>query len=101
MASDSRIGGTAQEFWGALEAALDADVHGGGRACDRSSYRYGRRRQLRCCRRTALRAVQELSQGDGDHHPALTTAFQEHLVYINVHTAKDPNGEIRGQVAVG
>jgi hypothetical protein len=28
-------------------------------------------------------------------------AFKKHLLYVNVHTAKNPNGEIRGQLAVG
>jgi hypothetical protein len=32
---------------------------------------------------------------------ALKTAFKKHLLYVNVHTAKNPNGEIRGQLAVG
>ncbi len=29
------------------------------------------------------------------------TAFKKHLLYVNVHTAKTPNGEIRGQLAAG
>jgi hypothetical protein len=29
------------------------------------------------------------------------SAFKKHLVYVNVHTAKNPNGEIRGQLARG
>jgi len=33
--------------------------------------------------------------------PALMTAFKKHLLYVNVHTAKNPNGEIRGQLAAG
>jgi len=28
-------------------------------------------------------------------------AFKKHLLYVNVHTAKNPNGEIRGQLARG
>ena len=32
---------------------------------------------------------------------ALKTAFRKHLLYVNVHTAKNPNGEIRGQLSVG
>jgi len=28
-------------------------------------------------------------------------AFKKHLLYVNVHTAKNPNGEIRGQLAAG
>ncbi len=32
---------------------------------------------------------------------ALRTAFKKHLLYVNVHTAKNPNGEIRGQLAAG
>lgn len=31
----------------------------------------------------------------------LMTAFKKHLLYVNVHTAKNPNGEIRGQLAAG
>jgi CHRD domain-containing protein len=33
--------------------------------------------------------------------PAEMTAFKKHLLYVNVHTAKNPNGEIRGQLAAG
>jgi hypothetical protein len=33
--------------------------------------------------------------------PALLKAFKKHLLYVNVHTAKNPNGEIRGQLARG
>jgi hypothetical protein len=33
--------------------------------------------------------------------PALRTAFKKHLLYVNVHTAKNPNGEIRGQLSAG
>jgi hypothetical protein len=33
--------------------------------------------------------------------PSLLAAFKKHLLYVNVHTAKNPNGEIRGQLAVG
>ena len=33
--------------------------------------------------------------------PALLSAFKKHLLYVNVHTAKNPNGEIRGQLASG
>ena len=32
---------------------------------------------------------------------ALLAAFKKHLLYVNVHTAKNPNGEIRGQLAAG
>jgi hypothetical protein len=32
---------------------------------------------------------------------ALLSAFKKHLLYVNVHTAKNPNGEIRGQLAAG
>ncbi|HEY8029274.1 MAG TPA: CHRD domain-containing protein [Gaiellaceae bacterium] len=32
---------------------------------------------------------------------ALMTAFKKHNLYVNVHTAKNPNGEIRGQLAAG
>ena len=31
----------------------------------------------------------------------LRSAFKKHLLYVNVHTAKNPNGEIRGQLARG
>jgi CHRD domain len=33
--------------------------------------------------------------------PAIKTAFKKHLLYVNVHTLKNPNGEIRGQLSVG
>jgi hypothetical protein len=32
---------------------------------------------------------------------ALMKAFKKHLLYVNVHTAKNPAGEIRGQLASG
>ena len=32
---------------------------------------------------------------------ALMRAFTKHLLYVNVHTAKNPAGEIRGQLARG
>lgn len=32
---------------------------------------------------------------------ALMKAFSKHLLYVNVHTAKNPNGEIRGQLTIG
>ena len=32
---------------------------------------------------------------------AVKSAFGKHLLYVNVHTAKNPNGEIRGQLSVG
>jgi Cu/Zn superoxide dismutase len=31
----------------------------------------------------------------------LIAAFKKHDLYVNVHTAKNPNGEIRGQLAAG
>ena len=33
--------------------------------------------------------------------PQLLAQFKSHLLYVNVHTAKNPNGEIRGQLARG
>jgi hypothetical protein len=33
--------------------------------------------------------------------PALLSALKKHLLYVNVHTAKNPAGEIRGQLASG
>jgi hypothetical protein len=32
---------------------------------------------------------------------ALKTDLKKHLLYVNVHTAKNPNGEIRGQLSIG
>jgi hypothetical protein len=31
----------------------------------------------------------------------LVAAFKKHDLYVNVHTAKNPNGEVRGQLAPG
>jgi len=33
--------------------------------------------------------------------PALMAAFKKHHLYVNVHTMKNQNGEIRGQLAAG
>jgi hypothetical protein len=33
--------------------------------------------------------------------PAVLSAFKKHLLYVNIHTAKNPGGEIRGQLARG
>jgi CHRD domain len=32
---------------------------------------------------------------------SIVSAFKKHLLYVNVHTAKNPAGEIRGQLVVG
>jgi hypothetical protein len=32
---------------------------------------------------------------------SVMAAFKKHLLYVNVHTDKNPNGEIRGQLAAG
>jgi CHRD domain len=32
---------------------------------------------------------------------SLMSAFKKHLLYVNVHTAKNPAGEIRGQLVTG
>ena len=32
---------------------------------------------------------------------SLVSAFKKHDLYVNVHTVKNPNGEIRGQLAAG
>ena len=32
---------------------------------------------------------------------AMKSAIKSHLLYVNVHTAKNPAGEIRGQISVG
>jgi hypothetical protein len=32
---------------------------------------------------------------------SVLAAFKKHLLYVNVHTAKNPNGEIRGQLSRG
>jgi hypothetical protein len=32
---------------------------------------------------------------------SVLAAFKKHLLYVNVHTDKNPNGEIRGQLAQG
>lgn len=39
--------------------------------------------------------------GTATVNSAVLSAFKKHLLYVNVHTAKNPNGEIRGQLAVG
>jgi hypothetical protein len=41
------------------------------------------------------------AKGTASLTPALLSAFKKHLLYVNVHTAKNPNGEIRGQLAIG
>jgi hypothetical protein len=33
--------------------------------------------------------------------PTVRAAFNKHRLYVNVHTRKNPNGEIRGQIAAG
>jgi len=41
------------------------------------------------------------AKGTATITPTLLAAFKKHLLYVNVHTAKNPAGEIRGQLAVG
>jgi hypothetical protein len=40
-------------------------------------------------------------KGTATLNAAELAAFKKHLLYVNVHTAKNPNGEIRGQLALG
>jgi CHRD domain len=39
--------------------------------------------------------------GTGTISTVALNDFKKHLLYVNVHTAKNPNGEIRGQLARG
>ena len=39
--------------------------------------------------------------GTATVNATLMAAFKKHLLYVNVHTGKNPAGEIRGQLAVG
>jgi CHRD domain len=41
------------------------------------------------------------AKGTATISATLMTAFKKHLLYVNVHTAKNPDGEIRGQLAAG
>jgi hypothetical protein len=41
------------------------------------------------------------ASGSATISAALMKDFKKHLLYVNVHTAKNPAGEIRGQVAAG
>jgi hypothetical protein len=38
-------------------------------------------------------------KGTAKISPMVVQEIQKHLAYVNVHTAKNPNGEIRGQLA--
>jgi hypothetical protein len=39
--------------------------------------------------------------GTATINASLMSAFKKHDLYVNVHTVKNPNGEIRGQLAAG
>jgi hypothetical protein len=39
------------------------------------------------------------AHGTATVSPMIVREIQKHLTYVNVHTAKNPNGEIRGQVS--
>jgi CHRD domain-containing protein len=41
------------------------------------------------------------AHGTATINASLLAAFKKHDLYVNVHTAKNPNGEIRGQLAAG
>jgi hypothetical protein len=41
------------------------------------------------------------AKGTATITPTLLSALKKHRLYVNVHTAKNPNGEIRGQLASG
>jgi hypothetical protein len=41
------------------------------------------------------------ASGTATISPSVLAAFGKHQLYVNVHTDKNPNGEIRGQLASG
>jgi CHRD domain-containing protein len=45
-----------------------------------------------------VRPLQERRQRHSNHPGCRAQAFPKHLLYVNVHTAKNPAGEIRGQL---
>ena len=85
------------------EAHVEADVVEADGRCGRgahSSRQDGRRRQRH---RPALHAVRLRRQrgsksGTSTISASLLKTIQKHGTYVNVHTAKNPNGEIRGQL---
>jgi CHRD domain-containing protein len=42
--------------------------------------------------------VHQRNDRHGDDHPTLQSDFNKHLLYVNVHTAQNPMGEIRRQL---
>ena len=79
---------------------VEADVHAADRLSDGRAHPQRQAGRRRPGDRAALRPLQEWPMGTTKISKAVVATLEKNGAYVNVHTAKNAGGEIRGQVSV-